>query len=127
MFRPDEEEQPTPRQLEMLLEESGASSPDSGTGQPSPPLAAVAVAAENELEQLEALEREMEEGGGAAALVRRSVPQAERQRLEAEMAELERLEAEILQRNARSVSEAPLGCGQVSRGWRQRTFLPLPN
>ena len=97
LVRPEEDEQPTPRQLEMLLEESGASSPDSGTLHPVP-------SGDEELEQLELLEKEMEEGeGGGQPLVRRSVSQAERRRLEQEMAELARLEAEILTR--RSVME----------------------
>ena len=101
-FRPDDEEQPTPRQLEMLLEESGgASSPDSGTAADQ---TAAATTAGDELLQLEALEREME--GNGAPLVRRSVTLAERQRLLQEMAELERLEAAILRR--RSVCEADL-------------------
>ena len=46
LVRPEEDEQPTPRQLEMLLEESGASSPDSGTLHPVP-------SGDEELEQLE--------------------------------------------------------------------------
>ena len=98
LVRPEEDEQPTPRQLEMLLEESGASSPDSGTLHPPAPNG------DEELEQLELLEKEMEEGeGGGQPLVRRSVSQAERRRLEQEMADLARLEAEILTR--RSVME----------------------
>ena len=94
LVRPEEDEQPTPRQLEMLLEESGASSPDSGTLHPVP-------SGDEELEQLELLEKEMEEGeGGGQPLVRRSVSQAERRRLEQEMADLARLEAEILTRRS---------------------------
>ena len=80
----------------MLLEESGASSPDSGTLHPPAPNG------DEELEQLELLEKEMEEGGGGGGqpLVRRSVSQAERRRLEQEMADLARLEAEILTRRS---------------------------
>jgi hypothetical protein len=100
LYRPEEEEQPTPRQLEMLLEESSscssAASPDSSTVQATATTIATTFAAVDELAQLEQLEREMEAVGGAP-LVRRSVSQAERQRLEQAMAELARLEAEILQ------------------------------
>jgi hypothetical protein len=89
----------------MLLEESGASSPDSGTGQPHN----ISIANDSdELAQLEQLEKEMEEDGGQP-LVRRSVSHAERQRLEKELAELARLEAQILRRSVRACRHGSVG------------------